>query len=308
MCNEKKNALVSVIIPTYRRAEQLPLAIDSVLNQTYKNVQVVVVDDNNPDTEWRKKTETIMHKYAQNDHIKYIKHIQNSNGSVARNTGIKESDGEIICFLDDDDVYLPQKIEKQIDFLIKHPEYHAVYCGWDRNGVMIPQIEGDCTYELLTGNSLIYTNVIMMWKKDAILCGGWDETFKRHQEAAFMLRYFGKGGKIGLVKECLVKFDTSDRRNAAKNGRINEQQMDHYLSSYSHLIDVCEAKRKGSKKNIYSYRYRGVLLKYIKERNFKDSLRIWLKYSKKMPIKFNVDIIKYIFERTRVKNRWRMNR
>ena len=285
--------LVSVIIPTYKRADMLPRAIASVLNQTYSAVEVIVVDDNNPDTEWRKKTEQIMFQYCDETRVKYVKHLRNQNGSVARNTGIQESNGDIIAFLDDDDVYYEDKLKLQVDYLLTHPEKRAVYCGWDRDGIVIPTAEGDCSYELLSGVSLIYTNVILMWKKDAVACGGWDESFKRHQEAAFLLRYFRCGGKIGLVPKCLVKFDTSDRSNAAKDGKTNEDHMTHYLTTYSDCIDACEKQQRGSKKNIISYRYRGVLLNYIRLHEYRNAFELWWKICRKMPIKFNLDIIRY---------------
>ena len=94
---------VSVIITTYKRADMLSRAINSVLNQTYKNIEVIVVDDNGNGSEYRLKTEIIMNKYSQIDNLKYIKHKENKNGSAARNTGIREATGDIICFLDDDD-------------------------------------------------------------------------------------------------------------------------------------------------------------------------------------------------------------
>ncbi|MGL5257921.1 MAG: glycosyltransferase family 2 protein, partial [Proteocatella sp.] len=200
--------LVSTIIPTYKRADMLDRAILSVLNQTYKCVEVVVVDDNDPNSEWRIKTKNIMSKYQGDKRIKYICHEKNMNGSVARNTGIKNASGEIVCFLDDDDEFEKNKIQNQLNYLLENREFHAVYCGWDRdNKIVVPQKTGDLSYELLSGTNLIYTNAIMMYKQDAINCGGWDESFMRHQEAAFMLRYFRYGGKIGVVSENLVKFD-----------------------------------------------------------------------------------------------------
>lgn len=66
--------LVSIIIPTYKRSEMLPRAIESVLNQTYKNIQVIVVDDNDPDTEFRIATEQRMLLYNYNPRVKYIRH------------------------------------------------------------------------------------------------------------------------------------------------------------------------------------------------------------------------------------------
>ena len=254
-----KNLKVSTIITTYRRADMLKRAIDSVLNQTYSNIEVIVVDDNDEKSEDRKNTEEIMTSYANNPKVKYIKHKVNMNGAAARNTGIKNSTGEIVCFLDDDDWYLETKIEKQLEFLCKNKDYKAVYCGWHRNGkIVIPKRKGNLGFELLSGDSLIYTNTIMMWKNIAEKIGGWDERFKRNQEAAFLLRYFKYGFSIGVIEECLVEFD------------------------------------KNARKKIYSKRYRGVLLYHLKSKNIINAFKVYIKMIKYIPIMFNKDIIVYI--------------
>ena len=105
---------VSVIIPTYKRAKMLSRAIDSVLNQTYRNIEVIVVDDNNPNDEYRKATSLIMENYCTDERVHYICHEKNMNGSVARNTGMINASGEFVTFLDDDDIYMPQKVEKLV--------------------------------------------------------------------------------------------------------------------------------------------------------------------------------------------------
>ena len=113
------NELVSIIIPTYKRNEKLKKAIESILKQTYQNIEIIVVDDNNPNTEYRKKNEILMQSYIKNSKVKYIKHEKNKNGAAARNTGINAANGKYIGFLDDDDEFLPTKIEKQVDVLEK---------------------------------------------------------------------------------------------------------------------------------------------------------------------------------------------
>ena len=296
------NFLVSVIIPTYKRSEMLPRAIDSVLNQTYKNIQVVIVDDNNPDTDYRRTTEQRMSAYSEDSRVKYICHNKNRNGSVARNTGIKNADGEIITFLDDDDWYLSQKIEKQVDYLLSHPEFRAVYCGWIRNGKEnLPFDEGDLSYNILSGDHIILTNVIMMWKKEAIDCGGWDETFMRHQEAALLLRYFRNGGIIGLVPEALVEYDMSDRSNAAENSRRNEYQTMHFLNSYNDIIQKCDFNAPGSEKKIWLHRYRGMFLSYLRSKDVKGALSFFYRYCSKMPFAFFKSLVEYSVERFRRK-------
>ena len=123
--------LVSIIIPTYKRPDTLDRAINSVLNQTYKNIEVIVVDDNNPDTEARSKTEHIMSVYADNPRVRYIKHEKNKNGSAARNTGARYSQAKYVAFLDDDDEFFPEKIEAQVKRLEELPDEYAVcYRRW----------------------------------------------------------------------------------------------------------------------------------------------------------------------------------
>ena len=109
--------MVSVIIPTYKRSDKIDAAIKSVVNQTFKNIEIIVIDDNKENSIDRIKTEEIVKKYKN---IKYIKNKKNEGGCTSRNNGIKNSTGNYICFLDDDDEYTLDKIEKQLNFMIKN--------------------------------------------------------------------------------------------------------------------------------------------------------------------------------------------
>ena len=114
---------VSVIIPTYNRADFLKITLDSVLRQTYPSIEVIVVDDGSPNND----TELLCKQYKN---INYFK-IENSGGPmVPRNYGFKKSTGHYIAFLDDDDVWLPTKIEEQVNILENNPDYGLVhsYC------------------------------------------------------------------------------------------------------------------------------------------------------------------------------------
>ena len=119
--------LVSVIIPTYKGSMQLGRAIKSVCEQTYRNIEVIVIDDNGDGTEDQRKTENVINALNISVPFQYIKHSKNRNGACARNTGISASKGEYICFLDDDDYFLPEKIEKCVDVLEKKRTFDGVY-------------------------------------------------------------------------------------------------------------------------------------------------------------------------------------
>lgn len=114
------NIRVSVIIPTYKREiKYLLRAINSIINQTHKNTEVVIVDDNPPDSDYRKNVVRFMKEYEGNNNVIYIMNTINIGGSLARNKGINASKGEYVTFLDDDDEYMPKKIEKQLKFMLK---------------------------------------------------------------------------------------------------------------------------------------------------------------------------------------------
>jgi len=112
-------AKISIIIPTYNYAQYICEAIESVLNQTYKDFEIIVVDDGSTDN-----TKEVIKPYLNK--IKYI-YQQNSGPSSARNRGIKEAKGEYIAFLDADDIWLPQKLELQIKFMEKEKEVGLIF-------------------------------------------------------------------------------------------------------------------------------------------------------------------------------------
>jgi len=113
---------VSVIIPTYNRNELVLDAIDSVLEQTFQDFEIIIVDDGSTDN-----TKTHIENYQKNDaRIKYV--FQKNQGvSIARNTGLKAAQGEYIAFLDSDDRFLIDKLEKQVSILDKHLDVGLVY-------------------------------------------------------------------------------------------------------------------------------------------------------------------------------------
>ena len=121
-----KTPTVSVIIPTYNRAHLVGKAIQSVLNQTYKDFEIIVVDDGSTDN-----TNEEIAKSFNDPRIRYICHEQKRGGSAARNTGIKAAHGEYIAFLDSDDEWLTEKLERQIGFFEQSADnIGLVYCGY----------------------------------------------------------------------------------------------------------------------------------------------------------------------------------
>ena len=200
--------LVSVIITTYHNEVYLPRAIESIRHQTYKNIELIVVDDNPPGTEERAKTEAVMAAYPE---VIYLKHPENRNGAAARNTGIREAKGAYIAFLDNDDFYFSDHIESCIQALNANPGCTAVVCGvvkicgglcWD----LIPAAEGDLARELLFRETALGTGSNLFVKADAVRAiNGFDERFRRHQDVEFGLRYFANNRVCSLPQVRIVK-------------------------------------------------------------------------------------------------------
>lgn len=123
----KRMPLVSVIIPTYNRAHTLPASIDSVLCQTYDNLEVIVVDDGSTDG-----TEIFVRGLADS-RVRYIKNSGNHGPAAARNLGVRRAEGEYVAFQDSDDEWRPDKLEKQMPLLLEPLEKtDLVYCEYTR--------------------------------------------------------------------------------------------------------------------------------------------------------------------------------
>jgi glycosyltransferase involved in cell wall biosynthesis len=116
---------VSVVMTCYKYAQYLPKAIESVLNQTYPNLEVIMVNDGSPDN-----TDEVMQPYLADPRVRYIKQ-PNSGQTIAKNNGIAAATGEYIAFLDADDIWDLRKLEKQMP-LFANPRVGIVYSGMDQ--------------------------------------------------------------------------------------------------------------------------------------------------------------------------------
>lgn len=169
---------VSVIIPTYNRAHLIGRAIQSVLNQTYREFEIIVVDDGSTDN-----TEEVV-KSFNDERLRYTRHEQNKGAAAARNTGIKIAGGDYIAFQDSDDEWLPGKLEKQIKvFENASSKVGVVYTGILRiqgdkrvysPGPKITQKEGDIHNALLAG-SFIGTQLALVKRECFDKVGIFDE-------------------------------------------------------------------------------------------------------------------------------------
>lgn len=211
--------MISVIIPTYKGSRFLSRAIDSVLLQDDVDFEIIVVDDNSPQSVERKKTEQVMKKYSASSNIRYIKHTQNFNGSVARNTGLKIANGQYISFLDDDDFYLPNRLSICLKE-IQNSKADMVYTDTLIIGNGLKYISasetGNLFEKLLVNDNLIGTGSNLFFdRKITDQFGGFKEDLVRHQDYEFLLRMFSHGALAHAINKCLVVKATNGTNNQA---------------------------------------------------------------------------------------------
>jgi len=131
LTREKKGGInvISIILPTFNRAKIVSRSIRSVLNQTYKEFELIIIDDGSADC-----TQELISK-IKDSRIRYIKHEKNKGAAAARNTGIKAAQYDLIAFQDSDDEWMPEKLEKQIKVMSSLPDdYGVVYSAFWRLG------------------------------------------------------------------------------------------------------------------------------------------------------------------------------
>lgn len=244
------NKLVSVIIPTYKRPETLKRSIDSVLNQTYQNIEVVVADDNGIGSEYGLKTEEVMREYSDNPRVKYVQHEQNINGSAARNSGFRASKGEYIMFLDDDDEFLPCKVSSQIKRLEELDDsWGACYTNYVRvstDGSKVvskckEKAEGDLLVEELKRNLFIAAGSNLMVRRSVVEeVGGFNENFLRNQDIEFLVKIL-KRYKLAYAPDLGLKVYVHPR---PKRKETFDQITQKFLDNFKNEIDLLDADKR----------------------------------------------------------------
>ena len=211
------NLKVSVIIPTYNYARFIEQAIESVLAQTHPNIEIIVVDDGSTD-----HTEEVLAKFG--DKIKSIKQ-QNKGVGAARNNGVKVSDGAFVAFLDADDIWLPNKIERQLQVFQNDEEVGLVSVGmreFDKEGKTISLYldgkNGWCAEKLLVLSPMNVSGSAITLRRNAFeRVGGFDEMKELHPSEDWEFCYrVAREFKFHFIPELLV-----DYRNHGNNGHLN---------------------------------------------------------------------------------------
>lgn len=160
------NDLVSIIMPSYNAEKYIGDSVKSVLDQTYTNWELIIVDDCSTDG-----TEAIINSFAGDSRIRFLKNEKNSGAAVSRNYALREAKGRWIAFLDSDDVWLPEKLEKQLSFM-KENGYSFTYTDYriQLNGEWLPYINTapDKVTKRLMYNYCYFSTITVMYDRNVV--------------------------------------------------------------------------------------------------------------------------------------------
>lgn len=209
-----ENPLVSAIIPTYNRPD-VKEAVESALNQTYENIEVIVVDDHS-DTPASERLESL-----KSENLKIRRHDTNRMVSAARNTGIENAEGEYVAFLDDDDRWREEKIERQMK-AVGGNDAELCFTGFYRGmseeaDVVLPNAEGDPKYNILKMDIRAAVGSTMLVNRQiAVEAGLFDENLDFSEDFEFLLRVL-ELTKLATVNEPLIFREISDESRSAED-------------------------------------------------------------------------------------------
>lgn len=195
--------LISVITPTFNRISTLKRAVDSVLDQTYRDWELIIIDDGSTDETWS-YLNSLEHPQI------VIEQTQNRGVSAARNLAVSMSKGEWLSFLDSDDYWLPQKLQKQASFINENSNYQIVHTDevWIRNGVRVNPMKkhaksGGDLFEKCLPLCCISPSCVTL-KRDLFLReGGFREDFPVCEDYDLWLKICA-GHAVGYIEEKLV--------------------------------------------------------------------------------------------------------
>ncbi len=242
---------VSIIIPAYNSREYIGKAIESATSQSFKNIEIFVVDDGSTDG-----TKDAVESYIRDSKIRYI-HQENKGPAAARNLGISKSSGEFIAFLDADDIWLPDKLEQQMP-LFDDPEVALVFSDTEIFGDGFPFkkhsefsrfARGDVYAKLIMGN-FIPTSSVVVRRVAMDEAGGFDEDKKISiGEDYFLWLMIARKYKFDFSPESLVKYRIHGGQTSASR-----------IKSYKSL---CHIYAKLGKRNGYTF---GIVSKYLENK------------------------------------------
>ena len=282
--------LVSAIITTHNRPPSMVLrAVNSVLNQTYYNIELIVVDDSNCDFPERIDVENAVQQASEK--IQYIKHTNNKGGCAARNSGLMQSKGYFVAFLDDDDEWLPQKIEEQIKGFIDN-NIALVYCTYNiinletgEKYIKPTQFRKGRVFNDLLKNNFIGGTSNPLIKKECIeKVGGFDEIMESSQDYDLWLR-LSQHYSINYIEKPLLNYYIHAGERISTNAPQKIAGIERIIKKYSEYLN--------RNKNICYLKHMSIVPYYLETNGRKKAFSLWIKNVTWQPFRF-VNNLRYL--------------
>tara|TARA_R110002095_G_scaffold169689_1_gene147414 strand:+ start:245 stop:1177 length:933 start_codon:yes stop_codon:yes gene_type:complete len=240
--------LVTVVIPVFNGEKYVGECIDGVLGQSYKEIEVIVVNDGSTDG-----TAKILESYE--DRIQVLEQV-NSGQARARNRAMSISNGELIAFLDCDDLWDPEKIQKQVALHNRFPEAVASYCDHriiDGDGVVLnttgalyrPRWSGEILASLIQANCIIAPSVVLAKKKTVVEAGGFDETQPAGSDDWQLWMHLAEAGPFLYLLDTLVGYRRHDQNMSSSWGYKKALGNLHALHSVGEKVAKRRQERLG---------------------------------------------------------------
>ncbi|WP_250658136.1 glycosyltransferase family 2 protein [Alkalimarinus coralli] len=259
---------VSIVIPVYNGVNTIQQTVDSALCQSYPNTEVIVVDDHSSDGTWALLNE------LYSDKAMLIRHLKNSGGSAARNSGANAASGDYIAFLDADDEWYSSKLLSQVR-QIENSELNncvAVYCKAhnDKLEVLGENHTGQFIREVFCGEASIVSSSALLIKADVFhKIHGFDPSFMRHQDIELVIRLM-KEGSIDIVNEPLFRKHYSG--DASMRAVI--QGISRFWRTFENDIATLSAR---DKRMVYARGYLRFFEVAYKENQYYKSIKYFLR-------------------------------
>lgn len=237
--------LVSVIIPTYKRTDKLDRAIWSVLEQTYENIELLLVNDNVPNDKYTIELLEKVKAYQTDSRFHLLLQDKHVNGAVARNFAIKQAKGEYIAFLDDDDWWEKNKLHEQVKELSSlDSSWGGVSCKMTFYDGLMRVISkskkypnGNIYKDILTLQSDVATGTLLLRHTALDDAGYFDENLLRNQDLQLLV-FFTYKYKLKEVDKYLHCVDVSDNQNRASDGFKAIKIKNNFFKSVKPILDT----------------------------------------------------------------------
>ena len=235
---------VSVVVPTYQRPHMLDGVIACVVEQTFGDWELLIVDDNGEGSTAQSETEAVVDRYRSDARIVYVTHERNRGACAARNTGIDRARGTFVAFLDDDDVWHPEKLERQVAcFASADPDVALVYGGWryvfDDGTVehVMPDGSEQRPTELLKRNGIGSTSLVMCRRSALLAIDGFDEMLPAMQDFDLFIR-LGLRFPFAYVDHLLMDYRPHGGPRITTDPQAVETANERFFAKHRHLFEA----------------------------------------------------------------------